>query len=152
MKKAIILSVALLVLLSIGIQFFQPKKNLGERNDPAGLFQALSANDTIQSIFKTSCFDCHSNHTFYPWYGSVSPVSLFMSKHIEDGKRALNFSKWADYSKNKQISYLNKICKKVSNEEMPLKSYLLLHKKARLSEKDREMICEWVDKVGFYFL
>jgi len=22
---------------------------------------------------KTSCYDCHSNHTVYPWYANIAP-------------------------------------------------------------------------------
>jgi hypothetical protein len=50
-----------------------------------------------------ACFDCHSNRTHLPWYDKIAPVSWWVTHHVEDGRRGLNFSEadarvpnWAD--------------------------------------------------------
>ena len=29
-----------------------------------------------------------------PWYGKVAPISWLLTKHVNDGRAALNFSEW----------------------------------------------------------
>ena len=42
----------------------------------------------------TACYDCHSNEVRTPWYGKVAPISWLVTKHVNDGRAALNFSEW----------------------------------------------------------
>lgn len=41
-----------------------------------------------------ACFDCHSNDVNWPWYSNVAPVSWWIQGHVDDGRKALNFSEW----------------------------------------------------------
>ena len=36
----------------------------------------------------------HSNEVRTPWYGKVAPISWLLTKHVNDGRAALNFSEW----------------------------------------------------------
>ncbi len=51
----------------------------------------------VANIIKTSCYDCHSNNTAYPWYNKVQPAAWFLENHVKHGKEVLNFN---EYSKN----------------------------------------------------
>lgn len=148
-KWLIILSLAFLVIV---LQFFQPGKNQGVLENQADLFQNAEYSDSLKTILLTSCYDCHSNYTHYPWYGRISPVSFFLDNHIARGKKKLNFSNWAGYSKNKQISLLTKICDEVSEGSMPLKSYLVIHKNALIEETQKIIICNWTNDTGLSIL
>jgi mono/diheme cytochrome c family protein len=39
-----------------------------------------------------ACYDCHSNETSTYWWEDVAPLSWWITNHVEDGRRALNFS------------------------------------------------------------
>ena len=47
--------------------------------------------ERVQGILKTSCYDCHSNRTVYPWYSKINLVGWWLNHHIEEGKGELNF-------------------------------------------------------------
>lgn len=152
MKKLFRYILIFLFVVFLTMQFFQPKKNLGILSTGKDLFSQVYVNDTIKALLETSCFDCHSNHTNYPWYGQISPVSVFLNKHVTEGKKELNFSEWRDYSHKDKISKLVDIYDEVEGGDMPLESYLKIHKDAILSKHEREMIMSWAEKEGLVLL
>src|ERR1019366_10052140 len=80
----------------IAIQFFHPQKNLSNdlTND---ISKKFAGPDSVQQILKTSCYDCHSNHTEYPWYSKIQPVGWWLTDHINEAKRGLNFNEFSRY-------------------------------------------------------
>lgn len=139
-KKAGLILLLLLGLLQL---IPQPKKNISLAITNNKFEQLYPMEDSILTILKTSCFDCHSNNTNYPWYSNIQPVAWFLNRHIVEGKAELNFDEFGNYSKRRQQSKLKAIVNQVKDGEMPLSSYKLLHKKARLSGKERSMITKW---------
>ena len=127
------------------IQFFQPERNLGNENREKDLLTIASVPDSLAIIFKSSCYDCHSNRTAYPWYSYISPVSWYLEKHVRNGKDALNFSNFGNLGKKQRISALSNICDVLESGSMPLKSYLLIHQSSRLVESEREALCNWAE-------
>src|SRR5689334_16312973 len=85
----------------IAIQFIRPLRNNGDAESPADINHILRVPDSVLSIFKSSCYDCHSNHTNYPWYVNINPIGFWMRAHINDGKRALNFSDLSSFTPKK---------------------------------------------------
>ncbi len=152
MKKPFQTILLSLVIIFIAFQFFQPDKNLGILSTGEDLFSQVYIDDSIKVLLETSCFDCHSNHTNYPWYGQLSPVSIFLNKHIVEGKKELNFSEWASYPDKDKISKLVNIYDEVEAGDMPLESYLKIHKEAALSEHEKELILSWAEKEGLVLL
>lgn len=102
--------------------------------------------DTVMGILKTSCYDCHSNHTAYPWYANISPLNLFLANHVKEGKKELNFSDFAQYSRRRINNKLSAIAEQVKDGEMPIKSYTLMHAAAKLTDGEAKLILEWVDR------
>lgn len=137
-----------MLILFAGAQLFQPEKNEGKRNIETDLFQTTMVNDSIKTLFTTSCYDCHSNSTCYPWYSKLSPISWYLYDHVKAGKEALNFSEWGNYTDNEKISQLVDIGETVSDGEMPLKSFLIIHKEAKLSEEEIQKIVNWTEQEG----
>ncbi len=138
----------LLVVLII-IQFFRPKKNI----DVSG---NLMANDIskayyvpkdVQIILETSCYDCHSNNTQYPWYSKVQPVAWWLQDHINEGKNEINFSEFATYRIGRKYKKLEAIIKEIKEDEMPLSSYTLIHRYAKLSSDQKERINNWATSI-----
>lgn len=146
MKRRTIIAAMLLIGGGILIQFFRPEKNLGERDHDGDMLQVLQVNDTLATLLRNACYDCHSNHTNYPWYNQIAPVSWMMDKHIRKGKEEMNFSEFGNLSKGGRIGVLADICDVVDAGTMPLQSYMLIHKNARLSLDEMESICNWTEK------
>lgn len=95
----------------------------------------------VGAILERSCGDCHSNQTRWPWYSSIAPVSWIMSRDVTKGRAKLNFSEWTQEPKS--MNARREICDAVSDGSMPLRAYTLLHRDARLSEPDVDLICSW---------
>ena len=144
MKRRTKILIGILILLIL-IHFIRPERNNGDALGRNDFTHEIPASDTIMGILKVSCFDCHSNHTNYPWYAEISPSSLWLANHIKNGKAELNFSDFSQYTTRRQKNKLNSIAKQVEEREMPLKSYLLLHGNARLSAGQIQLIKDWVD-------
>ncbi len=134
------------LLTFIGIQFI-PIMNV-PANVPTKADEELQAPENVQAILKRSCFDCHSNHTTFPWYSNIAPVSWFTKHHVEEGREHMNFSIWEKYDDEKKLKYLEKIPKAIKSK-MPLPSYLLIHKEAKLSEADKKALTTWANDTAF---
>jgi hypothetical protein len=101
----------------------------------------------VEAILRTSCYDCHSNNTNYPWYSNVQPIRFFMEHHIKEAKENLNFNEFGKYSKRKQESKLDRIVKQIQSDEMPLASYTLIHKNATLTATQKKEVLDWINKI-----
>ncbi len=144
MVKKILLG---LLCIFIIIQLFRPSKNQSTAATPDDIFNHYAAPDSIRSLILTSCYDCHSNNTRYPWYAEIQPLAWWLDHHIEEGKGELNFSDFEAFNTRFKSHKLDEVMELVKNEEMPLKSYLLSHSEARLSPAQRLAIIKWADEV-----
>ena len=137
----------ILLLAFIVIQFFRPTKNKAEGMGNNDISKLYPVPEDVQTILKTSCYDCHSNNTRYPWYNNIQPVAWWLNNHIEDGKKDLNFSEFAGYRIRRQYKKLEEINDLVKKDEMPLDSYLWIHKDAKLNEQQKLTLANWVQSV-----
>jgi hypothetical protein len=79
-----------------------------------------------------ACFDCHSNETAWPWYAHVAPTSWLVQSDVDEGRRVLNFSDWSrGYEEAAEAAEV------VLENEMPPRSYTILHPEARLSPHEK---------------
>ena len=140
MKKRIIWGLLIIFVL---IQFVRPEKNSSREWDN-DYTTVLTVPDEVQEIIKTSCADCHSNITKYPWYSEIAPMSWYLANHVNNGKRHLNFSEWTKYNENQLNHVISDLEEVLESKEMPLKSYLILHEEAELSEAQYELLLNWV--------
>ena len=148
MKKIIkkILFIGLIIFLLM--QLYQPARNESfEQDITANFTKVYNVPKNVEAIVRTSCYDCHSNNTNYPWYSNVQPVGFFMEHHIKEAKEDLNFSEWGNYSKRKQENKLDRIVKQIKSDEMPLASYTLIHKNARLTTVQKKEVMDWINKI-----
>lgn len=142
MMKRILLVLALGIII---IQFIRPDRNV-PMSDPAhDISTVLDVPAEIRLILRTSCYDCHSNATMYPWYAEVQPVGWFLNGHIQDARKDLNFSEFGTYTPRRQYIKLQQIAEEVGDGEMPLPSYLIMHADARLSQAQKEKLFHWVN-------
>jgi len=145
MRKPLKVAGLVLIGLFVILQFFQPDRNLGPLDSENDLVAASMIPDSLANILKKSCYGCHSNHTDYPWYSYISPVSWFLEKHIRDGKEELNLSDYKSLDKSEKIGVMTDIYDVVEAGSMPLSGYVLIHRDALLTEEEIEAICYWSD-------
>ena len=132
------------LILFVLIQFIPGKKNIGETGGPNAIDKVVTVNPQVAQILATSCFDCHSNNTKYPWYSAIQPFWFIMDKHVVDGKDELNFSEFKSYTKKRKLHKLDEVVEMLDNDEMPLKSYTIIHGNAKLSIEQKEQLKQWV--------
>ncbi|MVZ65335.1 cytochrome C [Sphingobacterium sp. DK4209] len=130
--------------LLIVIQFFGTQKNISSAVAENAIEKHYTVPNKIQSILKSSCYDCHSNNTKYPWYNKLQPINWWLAKHVNDGKRHLNFDEFNTLPIGKKLHKLDEVVETIKNGEMPLTSYTLIHQDAKLSDADKQEIEAWV--------
>jgi hypothetical protein len=139
MRKLAKLGPILFVSVFIGMQFV-PTPGIS-KTSTAGTHSTEMINPQVRRVLDRSCQDCHSNRTAWPWYSHVAPVSWVISKHVNEGREMLDFSEWTNQPPAANERML--ICDAVSDGRMPLPEYTVIHRNARLSKSDVELICEW---------
>lgn len=147
MRRIIWFLLLLLLIAFVLIQFFQPEKNKGEASNKH-IFSHEEVPEHIKNLLQDACFNCHSNNTNYWWYNKVAPVSWMVDSHIKEGKLELNFSEWADLDIFEKITILEEICQETKRKSMPLKSYRVMHPKAKLNDEQIAVLCTWANKLA----
>ncbi|MDQ2841237.1 MAG: heme-binding domain-containing protein [Acidobacteriota bacterium] len=97
----------------------------------------------VASVLNRSCIDCHSNHTVWPWYSHVAPLSWLIERDVRGGRDRLNLSEWHRYTLQQRAKLLADIASAVKNREMPLPQYTLVHRQARLSDAETDIVYAW---------
>ena len=81
--------------------------------------------DDVNAIFETSCMACHS----------AGGKGMAMSM--------VDFSKWDNYTPEKQAKKAAKICNAVTKGSTPPKSFRESNPDAVLTDVQKEKICKW---------
>ena len=126
------------------IQFFRPEKNISNEETYA-LATKYEVSSEVNNILETSCMDCHSNKTEYPWYSNIQPAAWWLADHVKDGKKHLNFSEITKLPIAVQNHKFEEVIEMVEEHEMPLPSYtyLGLHNEANLTDEQRKVLMDW---------
>jgi hypothetical protein len=146
MKKALKWAVIVILVLFVAAQAYRPDLSGPPVDETKSMRATAQLTPEVGAIFDRACNDCHSSKTDWPWYSRVAPVSWWLKSHVDDGRRQFSFSEWGTYPQRKVSVKLKEICDQVTTDEMPLKSYLLLHPAAKLSDADKKTICDWTEQ------
>lgn len=92
---------------------------------------------STRALAVRACFDCHSNESAWPWYSHVAPASWLVQNHVDEGRRALNFSDWS-----RTYEEAGEAGETVLEDEMPPRSYTLMHPEARLSAAEKRALAD----------
>jgi hypothetical protein len=128
-----------------GAQLIRPDRTNPPSRPAASLLTQAPSN--VAAILERSCRDCHSNQTTWPWYSNVAPISWTLVSHVRTGRDNFNYSEWTSYDDDDQDRLLGAMCNLTKRGRMPLPSYLLIHRDAKLSPSDIEAICSWSEKM-----
>jgi hypothetical protein len=129
-----------IILLSLGIPFLAIQLVPVDRSNPP-VVSDLAAPSPVNEILRTSCYDCHSNETHWPWYSYVAPVSWLVTHDVKEGRHEVNFSEWNLVSDPHHV--IEEIHEEVEDGKMPMEIYLLLHPGAALSDGQKKTLDEW---------
>jgi Haem-binding domain len=141
MKKKVLLIILILI---IAAQFIQPPHNSGVAAAETDITHVVQVPDTVLALLKHSCYDCHSNHTDYPWYSKITPVNWWLNNHVNEGKAHLNFSTFSTYEPKKMDKKLDESAELIEKGAMPIHSYTWIHKTAVLNEAQRKLLVDWI--------
>jgi ABC-type bacteriocin/lantibiotic exporter with double-glycine peptidase domain len=84
----------ILLVVFITIQFFRLEKNKSEGSTENHITKGYTIPAEVQGIITTSCYDCHSNNTKYPWYAKICPIDWWLNSYIIMRKIQVNFSEF----------------------------------------------------------
>lgn len=145
MKRVLKIMLTIVLFIFIAIQFYQPALNVDKGQVYTTDFtQVYKMPIEVKAMLQTSCYDCHSNNTNYVWYDYIQPARTFVENHIKNAKQDLNFNEWGTYSNRKQERLLNSIKEQIETKQMPLSSYTIMHKKAKLNDEQIKVLTNWL--------
>jgi Haem-binding domain len=121
------------VVLFVAIQFVPVRvTNPPVQHEPAWDSPAT------RKLAVAACYDCHSNETSTYWWEDVAPLSWWITGHVDDGRRALNFSECTPGRGE------NEAAETIRNGSMPPSYYtwLGLHSDAKLSSAEKQQLAD----------
>jgi len=128
-----------LAIFFIALQFIPMHVPPIIETDPKSEIQAPKE---VMTLLKRSCYDCHSSQVVAPWYYEIAPISWFTKIHVRNARSNVNFSKWKEYTQEKQLKIVGKIPKAIVIR-MPLSSYLYMHEEAKLNKEEKKLLTKW---------
>jgi hypothetical protein len=140
-KRLLLLGAGLVVLA----QVVPVERANPEINSSRTVEAKLEVPPAIDNILNRSCYDCHSQRTVWPWYSRVAPGSWLVAHDVSEARRKLNFSDWASYNQKQAERKLGAICEEVKGGDMPLWYYTPMHPGTKLSEAERQAVCQWAE-------
>jgi hypothetical protein len=109
------------------------------------LIQTGMVPDEIGQILRTSCYDCHSNETKYPWYAYIAPASWLVVRDVKQGRSDLNFSEWDNLKSRDKIKLLDEIAEEVDEGNMPMPIYTITRRDASLDDNQKQVLVKWTE-------
>lgn len=133
----------------LALQCVRPTRNVGQGATSlldASFMASHPPPAGVQRTLERACYDCHSNSTRYTWYANVQPIGWMVEWHVRDGKRVLNFSEMARLTPERAQSKLEKCIDELEEKRMPLGSYTLVHRDARLTPAEVTEFVGWAER------
>lgn len=114
------------------------------RSNPPTTAAAPWPSEEAEAIARRSCYDCHSNETDWPAYSYVAPMSWLVRRDVEGGRAEVNFSEWDEDSADAAEDARDVL----EDGEMPLPTYLRIHRDARLTEDEEAILADALERMS----
>jgi len=118
---------------------------LNQINPP--VIQDANAPQNVKNILMTSCYDCHSNETIWPWYSRIAPGSFLITHDVVEGREHLNFSEFSGLDGFDSTDLAEELLEVLEEGEMPIIPYLILHPDASLSDSQTKVLVKWAESL-----
>lgn len=115
-----------------------------DRSSPPVVSQVVWDSPQTKALITTTCLDCHSNETRWPWYASIAPASWLTSLHVHDGREGFNLSDLNKLPAFRRNQLAENMAMRIRLGTMPPKDYLFLHADARLSDAQKDQLIQGV--------
>ncbi len=148
MKKKLKIILIVLLVAFVVIQFIPSSRPDNQPANGQDIFEITDIPSDIGLILKNACYDCHSQAVKYPWYSYVAPVSWLVARDVKMGREHLDFGKWGELTKRKQIKVLAEIAEEVEEGNMPMPIYINMHPEADLTDEQRKLIISWSEQLA----
>lgn len=99
--------------------------------------------ESVSSIMKRACYDCHTNETNYPSYANIAPISWSVKNHVNQGRTYMNWSVWGTYNNDLKKGMIEKTINSIDKKTMPINGYLIYHPEAHLTDKERQILVDY---------
>lgn len=130
-----------LIIGLVGIQFLEYERT----NPPVDQYDTLEGAEVVPpdvlETLRTSCYDCHSHETVWPWYSDVAPISWLLMGTVEEARSHLNFSVWNTYGDREKK--LRSIAKVLQYGEMPPTMYNFINADKAPPIKEVSAVIKW---------
>jgi hypothetical protein len=103
----------------------------------------IQAPPEVKTILKTSCYNCHSHETVWPWYSKVAPISWLLASDANEGRSRLDFSTWNKYKPEKQITLIDDALNEIKEGGMPPWYYTMKHTEAKITPDKIKILEDW---------
>lgn len=137
-----------LAVVAIGIQFIRPARSRGELPSDGRMSELVAVPASVDSLLRRSCYDCHSDNTYWPWYAGIAPVSWLLVRDVRHGRSNLDFSRWSldtirEPTPRQRFQWM---CRDARRGIMPPRSYLIIHPRAKLTDSETNVLCAWAQQ------
>lgn len=105
--------------------------------NPPATQEAVWPSQRAAEVFGTSCADCHSNDTAWPWYSHVAPASWLVTRDVVQGRDEMNVSTW-----DRDDGEADDAVEAILDGSMPPLRYVLAHPGARLTDEERRVLVD----------
>lgn len=135
-------------IITVVLQVYRIPQNKSNQKSINDITSHYTVPQNVEAILKKACYDCHSNNTYYPWYNNVQPISWWINDHVKSGKKHLNFSEFASYKIKRKYKKLKETVEEINEGEMPMSSYTLMHKEAKLTDDEKLLVTNWANNLA----
>jgi hypothetical protein len=112
-----------------------------EHHNPAIVLEPAWDSPQTRALARRACFDCHSNETNWRAYARLAPASWLIQRDVVKGREDLNFSEWQRPQKEAREA-----ADVIREGDMPPLSYRLLHRDARLTASERDLLARGLSR------
>jgi uncharacterized membrane protein len=94
-----------------------------------GILTGANVPPEVREVIETKCIDCHTKRTHWAVYSRIAPASWLVEHDLFEARKP-------DRS-------TTKVGSEARSEEMPVRHYLVLHPKARLTTQEQQLLYDW---------
>ena len=124
MKKIVTIAAVVIFTVAACYMLFTPRQARGS-DEKSAIAPGTALPDSVLKLVQRACMDCHADD------GSSM------------ARMKLNFSKWNEYSAEKQADKAKDMCKELTKGAMPTKSWRKKNPDAIPTKAEVDMICRW---------
>lgn len=101
----------------------------------------------VKSIFSNKCLACHGINDSKPWYYSIPGPRQLMNYDMREAKKHMDMSNDFPFAGHgSPTDDLEALKRTIEKGSMPPVRYKMIHWKSSLTEKEIEIIKDWIDK------